>query len=358
MAEAPTVCRRAVPPVALYVHIPFCVSICPYCDFVVYAGPGARGPRNRIASLLAAIEAEIGLRADEPTVASGRRTPQRQPLASLYFGGGTPSLVPADAIARLVDLVRRRFGLAAGAEVTLEANPGPDERGDPAACDAAGVNRISFGAQSLDADRAQAAGPASPARRRRRCGDARRARPGSRSINLDLLYDVPGGRWRSWMTTLEDALTLGPDHLSLYALTLDDPDAEGLTGPEWRPPADDVRRPALARTARAGPGRGSCDRSVPPRRPPPRRRRLARLRDLATGRGPATRAATTSAYWQRRPYEAVGPGAHAFDGMTPALECRPARRLPGRADPAAGAAPRCRRAARKRLMPARPRPSA
>ena len=160
-APAPLAVNRVqAPPVALYVHVPFCISICPYCDFVVYAGAAARGPSNRIDAFLAALETEIDLRADaldaifgRPSApsssgVSGAMSPgTRPPLDTLYIGGGTPSLLPDEAIARLVELVRRRFGLAGNAEVTLEANPGPDERGDAAALVRAGIGRLSIGAQ-------------------------------------------------------------------------------------------------------------------------------------------------------------------------------------------------------------------
>src|SRR5438093_9271344 len=117
------------PPVALYVHVPFCVSHCPYCDFVVVAGREARGSANRIGAFAAALEAELNLRADVLDDHWG--VPGSRPeLASLYLGGGTPSLLPPVTLGRLIDLVRHRFGLAGDAEVTLEANPGPDERGD------------------------------------------------------------------------------------------------------------------------------------------------------------------------------------------------------------------------------------
>ncbi|MBA2372689.1 MAG: radical SAM protein, partial [Chloroflexi bacterium] len=213
-------------PVALYVHIPFCVSLCPYCDFVVYAGAAARGPRNRIEAFIAALETEIDLRAD----ALDRAEPaDRRPLETAYLGGGTPSLLPPDAVARLVGRIRDRFGLAADAEVTLESNPGRDERGDPAAWRQAGITRLSIGAQSLDpvelADLGRRHTPADVADT---IAAAREA--GIGSIGLDLLYDIPGSSLAGWMTTLEGALELDPDHLSLYALTLDDPDAEGLTG--------------------------------------------------------------------------------------------------------------------------------
>jgi len=137
------------PPVALYVHFPFCVSLCPYCDFVVYAGASARGPRARIDHFLIALRSEIALRAD---VLDRVFDTDRAPLQTVYFGGGTPSLLSADALAGLVALIRDRFGIAEGAEITLEANPAPDERGDQEAFAAAGITRLSLGAQSFDGD--------------------------------------------------------------------------------------------------------------------------------------------------------------------------------------------------------------
>ena len=139
------------PPVALYVHLPFCVARCPYCDFVVYAGADARGPRARTDRLYEAVSRELELRAELLDAAFGMLgVGDRPPLGSLYFGGGTPSLVPGEWLGRLVSIVRARFGLAPEAEITLEANPGPDERGDLAAFRRLGVNRVSFGAQSMD----------------------------------------------------------------------------------------------------------------------------------------------------------------------------------------------------------------
>src|SRR5258707_141736 len=103
-------------PVALYVHFPFCVSVCPYCDFVVYGGKAARGPQNRIADLVDALVNEIGLRA-----APGSN------LGSVYFGGGTPSLMSPAQVERLLAAADAAFGLNPGAEITIEANPGGGE---------------------------------------------------------------------------------------------------------------------------------------------------------------------------------------------------------------------------------------
>ena len=109
--------QAAAPPVALYAHIPFCVSLCPYCDFVVMAGAATRGPRSRVAAFVEALAVELALRADALDATFGAGRPA---LASVYLGGGTPSLLPAETVARLLDLIHRRFGIAAGAEVTLE----------------------------------------------------------------------------------------------------------------------------------------------------------------------------------------------------------------------------------------------
>jgi putative oxygen-independent coproporphyrinogen III oxidase len=309
--QAAPLAPTAAPPVALYVHVPFCVSLCPYCDFVVYAGAAARGPRNRMSQFLDAVLTEIDLRGAELDVRFGSDRPA---LDTVYLGGGTPSLLPADDIERLLARVRDRFGIAEDAEVTLEANPGPDERGDPVALRRAGVTRISFGAQSLDDGELRQLG------RRHRAGDVAAAVTGARaagigSVNLDLLYDVPGGSLATWVSTLDAALALDPDHLSLYALTLDDPDAEGLTGPT----GDHLPTTRGARRWRDG-ARLAQDED----RAAAQYDHASRVLSLAGFRGyeisnwarPGHESRHNLAYWERRPHEAVGPGAHAFDGAT------------------------------------------
>ncbi len=258
-----------------------------------------------------ALEAELELRADELDRAFGPRG-HRPALDTLYLGGGTPSLLPAVAIERLVDVVRDRYGLAADAEVTLEANPGPTERGDAAALRAVGVTRLSIGAQSLDDAELRLLG------RRHRASDvsatvAAARDAGFESVSLDLLYDLPGQALGSWRRTLDAALALESDHVSLYALTLDDPATEGLTGPigDHLPPSPGARR------WRAGARAGQDD---------DRAAEMYELADRRLGEAgyawyeisnwarPGHRSRHNLAYWQRRPHEAVGPGAHAFDG--------------------------------------------
>ena len=306
------------PPVALYVHVPFCLSLCPYCDFVVVAGSAARGPGNRIGRYLEALAIEIELRADAldarwgPPGSPRRSTAGRPPLETVYLGGGTPSLLPASAVAGLLSRVRDRFGLIGDAEVTLEANPGGEDRGDLTAFAAAGVNRVSFGAQSLDAAELRRIG------RRHRAEEVGEAVAAARSagiasVNLDLLYDIPGAEPATWTTTLEGALALRPDHLSLYALTLDDPDAEGLTGPD----GDHLPTTRGARRWRAA-GRIDQDED---RAAAAYHHAVDRLRaggwrgyEISNWARPGHESRHNLVYWERRSYEAVGPGAHAFDG--------------------------------------------
>jgi coproporphyrinogen III oxidase-like Fe-S oxidoreductase len=277
---------------------------------VVYAGAASRGPASRIAAFLEAVTTELHLRADGLDARFG----SRPPLGSLYLGGGTPSLLPGAAVAELVALVRDRFGLAAGAEVSLEANPGTEDRGDVAAFAAAGVTRISFGVQSLAADELQRLGRRHRPEEVADAVDAARA-AGIRSVNLDLLYDIPDSSLDTWASTLDAALALRPDHLSLYALALDDPDAEGLTGPGGDHLA--VRPGARRWRARARKGQDE-DRAAAQYR-----HAVDRLAgegwhgyEISNWARPGHESRHNLAYWKRRPCEALGPGAHAFDGAT------------------------------------------
>jgi putative oxygen-independent coproporphyrinogen III oxidase len=299
------------PPVALYVHIPFCVSLCPYCDFVVYAGSAARGPRARVDAFVPALEAELDLRADALDAAFGRTRPA---LETLYLGGGTPSLLDADVVASIVERIRTRYGLAADAEVTLEANPGPDERGDAAGWARAGITRLSIGAQSLDDGQLRRLGRRHLSRDvADAVADARGA--GIGSVSLDLLYDVPDQSVAGWMGILDAALDLGPDHLSLYALTLDDPDAEGLTGPD----GDHLPTAVGARRWReiAAPAQNE-DRAAAQYHHAVVRLAEAGFRgyEISNWARPGHESRHNLTYWERRSHEAVGPGAHAFDGAT------------------------------------------
>lgn len=289
-------------PVALYVHVPFCLSICPYCDFVVYAGRAARGPSNRIDTFVDALVVEIGLRA-RPAA----------PLDSVYLGGGTPSLMSTAQAERILSAIERGFGIAPDPEVTIEVNPGRDERGDLDGFRRVGVNRLSVGAQSFDGSELRRLG------RRHSAADiagtvAAARRAGIDNVSMDLLYDVPGQTTESWRRTLDATVALQPDHVSAYALALDDPQSEGLSGPTgdhlparpgariWRRRArleqDEDRAAELYEIADDAFGLAGLD-----------------WYELSSWARPGRASRHNLGYWSGAAWEAVGPGAHAFDGM-------------------------------------------
>jgi oxygen-independent coproporphyrinogen-3 oxidase len=282
-------------PVALYVHFPFCISVCPYCDFVVFGGRAARGPDNRVAALVDAVVTEIELR--------GRAALIR----SVYIGGGTPSLMTAEQVAHVLDAADRSFGIAAGAEITLEVNPGAGDRGDVAGFAAAGVNRISIGAQSLIAAELRQLGRRHSAEDVGATVVAARA-AGVRSVSIDLLYDVPGQTIASWRASLDGTLELEPDHVSAYALTLDEHE-----------PSDDHLVPSAGATRWRSRARAAQDED--------RAAQMYELADDLLARAGLdwyeisnwARAGHTSrhnnVYWTGAAWEAVGPGAHAYDGF-------------------------------------------
>jgi len=194
-------------PLSLYLHIPFCSLKCRYCDFNSYAGL-----EELVEPYVGALIAEMGLWSG---FARGR------PLPTVFFGGGTPSLLPIGQVERIMRALRERFALAPDAEVTLEANPGTVDREYLGALLAAGVNRISFGVQSFfddelaALDRIHSAAEAEEAYRWAR--DA-----GFRRVNLDLIYGLPEQPLERWRASLERAIDLAPDHMSLYALTVEE----------------------------------------------------------------------------------------------------------------------------------------
>lgn len=309
------------PPLGLYVHVPFCVSRCPYCDFAVVAGAATRGPRNRIGAFLAALETELRLRADALDERFGPPgTPVRPALETCYFGGGTPSLLGPAAVERILRSIADRFGLAPWAEVSLEANPGPDERGDPLAWRQVGITRLSFGGQSLDPAELRTLG------RRHRPADVLAAveaarRAGIGSVNVDLLYDVPGQTLASFAASLAGVVGAGADHVSCYALELGDGEVDGATTPD-RATGD------AATPDRSPPGRGALawrrrmragqdpDRAAAMYELAAERLAAAGYRgyELSNWARPGHESRHNLLYWARRPVEAVGPGAHAFDG--------------------------------------------
>jgi oxygen-independent coproporphyrinogen-3 oxidase len=213
-----------LPPLSLYVHLPWCVRKCPYCDFNSYEARGALPDLQYVDALLRDLRSELEL-------ANGRA------LETIYFGGGTPSLFSATAIARLLEGVRAEASVAASAEITLEANPGAVDVARFAAFREAGVNRLSIGIQSFRNDKLHALGRVHDATQAEAAFAAARA-AGFVNVNLDLMYALPGDDATGAVQDLTRALALSPEHVSWYQLTL-----EPNTAFERRPPVlpdDDV----------------------------------------------------------------------------------------------------------------------
>jgi oxygen-independent coproporphyrinogen-3 oxidase len=195
------------PPLALYVHFPWCVRKCPYCDFNSYTLTGELAQEPYVARLARDLEAQA------PQVA-GRE------VRSVFFGGGTPSLFAPSAIERVLEAAHAQLDLAADAEITLEANPGVIERGAFREYRAAGVTRVSLGAQSFDEGALGALGRIhSPADTVRAASELHAA--GLSNFNLDLMYGLPGQNVTAAVHDIEAALALSPAHLSHYQLTLE-----------------------------------------------------------------------------------------------------------------------------------------
>jgi oxygen-independent coproporphyrinogen-3 oxidase len=271
----------------LYVHVPFCRLLCAYCDFVTVGGRADAIPRY-----VAALHAELAMR------------PPSGELRTIYFGGGTPSLLPADDVAGLIDAARQRWGMSPD-EATLEANPSGREAPDWRALRGAGVTRISLGAQSLrDAElRALARGHTA--------AEVRAAVEGARAaefdnISLDLIYAIPGQSLADWSAGLRMAVALGPEHISLYALQL------AMAPDEWAAPP----RPGALRWRRRVAAQQDDGLAAD---------QYALAEDLLDAAGyrhyelsswarPGFESRHNSAYWARRPYTGIGAGAHSYDG--------------------------------------------
>jgi len=195
------------PPLSLYAHLPWCVRKCPYCDFNSHTA-GEDAPRQRY---LDALLLDLERAADD----AGDRT-----VETVFLGGGTPSLFTPEEIARLLAGISERLSLAANAEITMEANPGTVECGDPAGYREAGVNRLSIGAQSFSDEHLERLGRIhTSADIRRAVGETRAA--GFDNINLDLMHGLPGQDVGAALEDLRSAMELGPAHISWYQLTLE-----------------------------------------------------------------------------------------------------------------------------------------
>jgi putative oxygen-independent coproporphyrinogen III oxidase len=197
----------SAPPLALYLHFPWCVRKCPYCDFNSHALHQELPQQAYLDALLTDLDAQ------RPQVGD-------RPIVSLFLGGGTPSLFAPEALGRLLAAIREQLELAPGAEITLEANPGTIERGRFAEYRAAGINRVSLGAQSFDPSMLERLGRIhSPQETRLAVEELRAA--GLNNFNLDLMYALPGQDLQGALADVRTAIELEPAHLSHYQLTME-----------------------------------------------------------------------------------------------------------------------------------------
>ncbi len=273
-------------PFGLYLHIPFCLARCGYCDFNTYL----HDPELARA-YVGALAAEIAAWGERPKL-------RGRPAATVYLGGGTPSLLAPGAVAEILDAVRAAFPLAPGAEVTLEANPGTVDRAGLAGFRAAGVNRLSFGVQAFQDRLLRVAGRDHTAEdARRSLADARAA--GFTNLSLDLIFALPGQTLDDWAASLDEAVGLGPEHISAYGLTYEEgtPFHRDRRAGRLRPVDEETEAAmfdlGIARLTAAG----------------------FEQYEISNFARPGFRSAHNQIYWRRGDYLGFGAGAHScLDG--------------------------------------------
>ncbi|HTI95586.1 MAG TPA: radical SAM family heme chaperone HemW [Rudaea sp.] len=227
-------------PLSLYIHIPWCVKKCPYCDFNSHNAPQSLPQDEYATALLADLDQDLPL-------AQGRS------LQSIFFGGGTPSLFSPDAIARILDGAAQRLAFSPNIEITLETNPGTVEHGPFADYRRAGVNRISFGVQSFDDAALQRIGRIHDASQAE-CAVKSAQDAGIENLNLDLMYALPQQTLAGALADVEKAIALQTPHLSHYQLTLE-PNTAFAANPPPLPDDDsawDMQDACQAQLAAAG----------------------------------------------------------------------------------------------------------
>ena len=268
---------------ALYVHIPFCQAKCPYCDFNSYAGI-----EGLMVPYVDALIAEMAL----------WREPTRDArVTTVFFGGGTPSFLPLVETERILVALRRSFRLTPDAEITVEANPGSADSARLDGLRRLGFNRLSLGVQSFQDDELSLLGRIhSAAEAHEAYAAARRA--GFENVNLDLIYGLPGQALTTWQRALAEAIALRPEHLSLYALTLE----------EGTPLAADVARgrltapdPDLAADMYLWAGEALAAAGY-------------EHYEISNWALPGYRCRHNLVYWRNQPYLGLGAGAHSCLG--------------------------------------------
>jgi len=284
----------------VYVHVPFCLTRCHYCDFVTYTG--MEGLRRPYAAALAA-EAELAVAA---------LGPERPEVTSVFVGGGTPTLLPPADLARVLERLRGLLAHRPGAEVTVEANPETVDRAVAEGLAAAGVTRVSMGAQSFDDRVLGALGRPHDARQPGRAVAALRA-AGIGTLNLDLIFGCPHEDAASWAATLAAAVALGPEHLSAYALTVEPATKFGrlVASGRMEPPGEDLLADRYETACATLAGHGYRHYEVSNWASDD-----GRVRDGPGTPLPELASRHNLTYWRRGGYLGLGAGAHEFTGGT------------------------------------------
>jgi oxygen-independent coproporphyrinogen-3 oxidase len=274
-------------PLALYVHWPFCVSKCPYCDFNSHV----RAEIDEVAwrdALLADL-------AHEATLTPGR------PLGSIFFGGGTPSLMAPATVAAVLDAAERHWGFSDGIEITLEANPSSVEAANFHALASAGVNRVSLGLQALDDEALHFLGRAHSVAESLAALDVAQAAFGR--VSVDLIYARPYQSEAQWLAELNRALSFGTEHLSLYQLTIEPGTRFAAMAAKGELPTLDTEEAAhlfeLTRQV-------TTEAGIP-------------AYEISNHSRPGAESRHNLAYWRYRDYLGVGPGAHGRRGQLASL---------------------------------------
>ncbi len=266
-----------LPTLSLYIHIPWCVRKCPYCDFNSHQQGSGLPEADYVTALLEDLDADLGY-------VQGRE------LQSIFFGGGTPSLFSAAAIGDILAGVERRIGFAPDIEITLEANPGTAEQERFRAYRAAGVNRLSLGVQSFGKAQLKALGRIH-GREEALAAIAMARTAGFERCNIDLMHGLPGQTPEQALTDLDTALEQGVTHLSWYQLTIE-PNTEFYKRPPTQPPENqlaDIQELGAARLAAAG----------------------LQQYEISAYSAPGEHARHNLNYWQFGDYLGIGAGAHA-----------------------------------------------
>ncbi|WOC26958.1 radical SAM family heme chaperone HemW [Pseudoalteromonas sp. N1230-9] len=229
-----------LPPLSLYVHVPWCVQKCPYCDFNSHGQKGTIPEKEYVQHLIDDLKADLHL-------VQGRK------IHSIFIGGGTPSLLTGDAYTRLLSEVDRLIGLSDNCEITLEANPGTVETGRFKEYVGAGINRISIGVQSMQNDKLKALGRIHGADEANYAAEQAH-QAGLNSFNLDLMHGLPGQSLEDALNDLKKIIALNPPHISWYQLTIE-PNTQFASKPPTLPQDDilwDIQEQGQALLAEAG----------------------------------------------------------------------------------------------------------